>query len=109
MKVTAISSQSVTTLADAAASGLMRNTAGSSHARIEVIAVLPPHCVSKAADLSITATKRSQTRAVGDELNARPTLRQTLHERGRRFFLNWGNSSRAARPVLRLHYLTDGP
>src|ERR1700716_3297491 len=87
MKVTAISSQSVTTLADAAASGLMRNTAGNSHARIDVIAVLPDtrHCVIKAAGLSITATKRSQTRSVGDELNARPTLR-TLHERGRRFF-----------------------
>src|ERR1700738_1169344 len=47
MKVTAVSSQSVTTLADAAASGLMRNTAGNSHARIDVIAVLPDtrHCV----------------------------------------------------------------
>src|SRR6266478_4468993 len=85
MKVTAVSSQSVTTLADAAASGLMRNTAGNSHARIDVIAVLPD-CVIKAAGLSITATNRSQTRSVGDELSARPTLRQTLHERGRRFF-----------------------
>src|SRR5437879_5569185 len=88
MKVTAVSSQSVTTLADAAASGLMSNTAGNSHARIDVIAVLPDtrHCVIKAAGLSITATNRSQTRSVGDELSARPTLRQTLHERGRRFF-----------------------
>src|ERR1700716_1310287 len=107
MKVTAISSQSVTTLADAAANGLMRNTAGNSHARIDVIAVLPDtrHCVIKAAGLSITATKRSQTRAVGDELNARPTLRQTLHERRRRFFLKLGNfserrSSSAPRPLF---------
>src|ERR1700738_3404688 len=96
MKVTAVSSQSVTTLADVAASGLMRNTAGNSHARIDVIAVLPDtrHCVIKAAGLSITATNRSQTRSVGDELSARPTLRQTLHERGRRFFNIMGLTER---------------
>src|SRR3982074_1885058 len=104
MKVTAISSQSVTTLADAAANGLMRNTAGNSHARIDVIAVLPDtrHCVIKAAGLSITATNRSQTRSVGDELSARPTLRQTLHERGGHFFNIMGlterRSSSAPRP-----------
>src|SRR3981081_2127083 len=55
--VMAVASQSVTTMADVGASGLMRNTAGNSHARIDVIAVLPDtrHCVIKAAGLSMAA------------------------------------------------------
>src|SRR5258705_11545485 len=85
MKATAFSSQSVTTLADAVLSGLMRHAASNNHARLDVMAVLPDarHAAPPRCGRIDQRSKALPDEVGTDDSGARPTLRQTLHKRGR--------------------------